>query len=933
MARPAGSPGASLPAGRHGGFAFLAELSRVLAASLDARQTLHSLARFLVPALADYCVIHLVDEAGRINRSEAVHRNPARQRLLDSLVLRFPALDPAVATSSPPASGVRTGAGASEGGGGGGGGGDGPAAARHVPELTVEHLRAVARSAEHLQLLVELEPVAELRVPMVARGRIQGAVTLTLCAGSRRYGQQDLELAQEVAYRAALACDNARLYEQAQQARAAAEAAEQRAEFLSEASTILASSLDYAATLAAVSRLAVPHLADWCAVDLVEEGRLRRISVAATDPAKLVLARELEKLYPDDPAAASGVPAVLRTGVPEFYADVPDALLVAAARDARHLEILRQLCFTSVILVPLRVRERTLGVLILISAESGRRYDAEDLALAEELARRAAAAVDNAELYRAAQEAIGRRDEIVAQLDTLLASAPIGLSFVDAELRYVRINEVLAAINGVPAAATVGRSVREVLPEMADTLETVYRHILATGEPVVGAEVAGMTSSQPGLERHFLVNLYPILPVSPAGSARHAAAPAGVGAAVVEITERKRLERELERRIEELRLADRRKDEFLAMLAHELRNPLAALAHAGQFLLAGAAAPALSLQMLAVIDRQVRQLSRLVDDLLDVSRFSRGSIELRMAPVELAAIVDGAVETTRPLIEARGHRLEVALGTDPLWLEADATRLEQVIANLLSNAAKFTPPGGRLAITARREGGEVALAVRDDGAGIAPELLPRIFDLFMQEDRSLARSHGGLGIGLTLVRSLVERHGGRVAAASGGAGLGSEITVWLPLRERPPARRAPPPDARAPAAPPPTAPTLPRGLSRILLVEDNRDAATALNEILRRWGHEVDVVHDGAAALEQARRREPEVVLLDIGLPGMDGYAVARALRRLPGLEQIRLIALTGYGQEADRLLSRDAGFDHHLVKPVELAELRRLVATTTAYS
>ncbi|HYH47761.1 MAG TPA: ATP-binding protein, partial [Thermoanaerobaculia bacterium] len=401
---------------------------------------------------------------------------------------------------------------------------------------------------------------------------------------------------------------------------------------------------------------------------------------------------------------------------------------------------------------------------------------------------------------------------------------------------------------------------------------------------------------------------------------------------VADITARKQIEHalrqsdaQLRQRVQELAAEDRRKDEFLAMLAHELRNPLGAISNAGHVLGQLDQAPGADPRMrdlVGVIGRQIRHLSRLVDDLLDVSRFTRGRIELRRRKEELGPIVQGAVETTRPVLEQKGHRLTVSLPAEPVYLEADATRIEQVLANLLHNAAKFTDPGGKIDLSVEAEGPQVVLRVRDDGQGIEPELLPRIFDLFVQEDRSLARSHGGLGIGLTLVRSLVERHGGTVEAHSEGPGRGSELVVRLPLctdRAAEPAEprreqlREPEPD---------------RGPARILLVEDNVDAADALAELLQLWGHEVEVAHDGAAAVQSAGALRPGVVLLDIGLPGMDGYQVAGALRGLPGLQGTLIVALTGYGQESDRQRSARAGFDYHLVKPVDLEELRRLVST-----
>jgi PAS domain S-box-containing protein len=401
---------------------------------------------------------------------------------------------------------------------------------------------------------------------------------------------------------------------------------------------------------------------------------------------------------------------------------------------------------------------------------------------------------------------------------------------------------------------------------------------------------------------------------------------------VADVTARKQIENalrksdeELRHRVKELAAEDRRKDEFLAMLAHELRNPLGAISNAGYVL--GQldqtpAADARTRDLVAVIGRQIRHLSRLVDDLLDVSRFTRGRIELRKREAELRPIVEGAVETTRPMLEEKGHRLTVSLPGEPVYLDADATRIEQVLANLLHNAAKFTDPGGKIELTAEiteTDGGQVVLRVRDDGQGIEPELLPRIFDLFVQEDRTLARSHGGLGIGLTLVHGLVERHGGTVEAHSGGPGCGSELVVRLPCRRGPAAepdalRQQPEADERGPA--------------RVLLVEDNLDAAEALAELLRLWGHDVEVAHDGAAAVQSASTRRPDVILLDIGLPGMDGYQVAGALRRLPELQGTLIVALTGYGQESDRQRSARAGFDCHLVKPVDLEELRRLVST-----
>ncbi|MBX6312540.1 MAG: response regulator [Isosphaeraceae bacterium] len=385
----------------------------------------------------------------------------------------------------------------------------------------------------------------------------------------------------------------------------------------------------------------------------------------------------------------------------------------------------------------------------------------------------------------------------------------------------------------------------------------------------------------------------------------------------VDITERRRAEEELRRHNEQLAEADRRKDEFLAMLAHELRNPLAAIAGALRLAEGSEADPEDHGWALGVIDRQVRHLNRLIDDLLDVSRISRGKVQLRTEPLDLAPLVARAAEAVRPLIEARGHALSIALAPGPLRLVADPTRLEQVLVNLLSNAAKYTEEGGRIALEARRAGDQIVVAVSDNGIGIPPEMLPQIFELFTQVERSLDRSQGGLGIGLTLVKSLVELHGGSVAVASEGPGRGSTFTLRLPAAAPGPAPRPEP--ARA-------EPTRAQPGRRILVVDDNPDLAQGLSKLLTRSGHRVRTVHDGPSALEAARTEPPEVVLLDLSLPGLDGYQVARALRREAGLDRALIIAISGYAREQDRRRSHEASCDHHLVKPVDFDALLALL-------
>ncbi|HKV13009.1 MAG TPA: PAS domain-containing protein [Thermoanaerobaculia bacterium] len=821
---------------------------------------------------------------------------------------------------------------------------------------------------------------------------------------------------------------------------AAAPTEDSRFSLLVQFSRELSDSLDFREILESLARFIVPTLADCCTLDVFhEDGSVERAVALHRDPEGQGVLDELCRLYPPRVGSSALSGKVLRTGEPVLLSEVTEEDLRASSRDQGHFELIRKIGPKSSILLPLVARGRVLGSVAFSVLSGDRRYGPDDLVLAEELGYRAALALDNARLYSQAQESARRLTENAALLDALVAGAPVGISFLDRDLRYLRMNDVMARLNGTDPLAVLGRNLREVVPGVADRVEPFYRRVLETGEPVVNLEVSGETPAAPGMRRHFLANYYPI-------RAAEKGPPVGVGAAVVEITarkraedtlqeinqtlqalirasplaimvlepldgsvrlwnpaaerifgwaeaevlgrplpavpeerrekfrenlarslsgemyagfetygfrkdgsrvevslwtsavpdsagvvrvmilaadigERKRLEAELERRVDELAEADQRKDEFLAMLAHELRNPLAAISNAGHVLGARPSRDPRSEELLAVIGRQIRHLSRLVDDLLDVSRFTHGRIALRKRRIELKPVVAGAVETARPLLEARSHDLAVSLPGEPLWIEADATRIEQVLANLLANAAKFTDPGGSIRLTAERQGGQAAIRVRDLGAGIPAELLPRVFDLFVQGERSLDRSHGGLGIGLTLVRSLVERHGGTVSAASEGPGRGSEFTVLLPLA-------APAAEAE------PTAPEKAEGAPRtscILLVEDNQDAAAALAELLGIWGHQVRVAYDGPAALEAAKASPPEMVLLDIGLPGMDGYEVARLLRGLPGLARATIVALTGYGQESDRRRSELAGIDHHLVKPVDVEHLRRLVGEVRA--
>jgi CheY-like chemotaxis protein len=353
--------------------------------------------------------------------------------------------------------------------------------------------------------------------------------------------------------------------------------------------------------------------------------------------------------------------------------------------------------------------------------------------------------------------------------------------------------------------------------------------------------------------------------------------------------------------------ADRRKDEFLAMLSHELRSPLAPIKSAVDILSLQRVDADTGARATGIIRRQVDHLARLVDDLLDVARINRGKISLDIAPVELRAVLTSAIETVRPMLESRRHEMALVLPAEPLYVNGDAVRLSQVFGNLLNNAAKFTEAGGRIRIEAERRGSRVEVHVSDNGAGIAPEVRSQVFDLFTQADHALDRSQGGLGIGLSLVKSIVALHGGEVWAESAGLGAGSRFTVRLPLG-------AAPVEASGGAARPASR----RRVLRMLVVDDNADSVDAMAMLLESLGHRVETATRGDIALEKAATSWPEVVLLDIGLPGMSGYDLARALRAMPFPVPPVLIAISGYGRDSDRALAREAGFDHHLVKPAD---------------
>ncbi|MCW5658982.1 MAG: response regulator [Burkholderiaceae bacterium] len=498
-----------------------------------------------------------------------------------------------------------------------------------------------------------------------------------------------------------------------------------------------------------------------------------------------------------------------------------------------------------------------------------------------------------------------------AQVQALLDHAPLGVYLVDADFRIREMNPVALPVFGDIAGGVVGRDFEEVIRILwpkayADELVTIFRRTMDTGQSHVTAEQAERRLDR-GVVEYYEWRVDRI----PQADGRN-----GVVCYFRDISAQVQARKEIEQSHQALRAADQRKNEFLATLSHELRNPLAPLRNALHLIRLHADNPPALASARDLMERQLNSLVRLVDDLLEMSRITSGSLELKREPVELSSVVRNAAETSEPVIRAGRHRLEVALPDEPLWIEGDPVRLAQIVSNLLNNAAKYTPEGGLVSLTAQRERNQVVLKVRDNGIGIAPDALRRIFDMFSRERRGRGPAEGGLGIGLTLSRRLAEMHGGTIDAHSAGEGLGSEFIVRLPMAASrvPPQARRQPTDLRMP--------------QHVLIVDDNRDAAESLGQLLQLLGATVTVAYDGPSAIDAFSASAASVVLLDIGLPGMNGYEVARAMRSRHPERRPLIIAVTGWGQETDRREAAASGIDHHLVKPADIHRLQELLSS-----
>ncbi len=633
---------------------------------------------------------------------------------------------------------------------------------------TPASLRAVARLGERANVILLERPVRSVT--------LVSALRTALRARRRQY-----EVRNYLAEGERAAVERARLLADEQAARTAAEEAARRARFLAEASRLFSASLDYETTLRSAAWLSVPFLADWCTIDVIDDdGTIRRVAIAHADPAKADTARRMAA-YPPDPSARHPRTRVLRTGAPVLIRDIGARDLGAIAPDPDHRAVLQSVGYRSAMIVPLVARGASLGAITFATAESARRYDAADLALAEEVAQHAALAVDNARLFAAERRA---------------------------------------------------RTTAEV--------------------------------------------------------------------------------------------ASRAKDTFLATVSHELRTPLSPILAWARMLRTGKLEPDRALRALEIIERNARSQAQLIEDLLDVSRIITGKMRLELRPIALAPVVRAALDVVRPAADAKGVGLRAAFedGIGPVC--GDPERLQQVVWNLLSNAVKFTPPGGWVDVSVTRAGADVELVVRDTGQGIAPEFLPFVFERFQQADSSASRVHAGLGLGLAIVRHIVELHGGAVRVASAGEGRGAAFTVSLPVAREAPAAPGPAPDSRM----------RPASLAgvRVLLVDDEPDSNEAMTAVLAQGGAEVRVAASAAQAVEIMERWRGDVLLTEIAMPGDDGYAlIARVRRRDDRWRDVPAIALTAYASADDRERLLAAGFQRHVAKPVEPADLIGAVADVVA--
>ncbi|MEC4814236.1 MAG: PAS domain S-box protein [Scytonema sp. PMC 1069.18] len=733
-----------------------------------------------------------------------------------------------------------------------------------------------------------------------------------------------------------------------QVARAAAEASQQQSAFLAEVSAVLSSSLEYEQTLQSVADLAVPYVADWCCVDLLsDELTINRVAVAHCDPEKVKLGWEVAQRYPRHLDDEYGISQVMKTGQSEIVTEITDEQLTTAVQDGEYLRILRELSLKSCIVAPLKARGRVLGSISFVFADSNRHYTMADLALTEDLARRAAIAIDNARLYQEAQQARQAAEKAANRTARLqIVTAALSESLTPLEVAEVIVDQSMAALEAASALVVlVSKDSKELeivkaIGYQADLVKSWQRfsidtdvplaEAVRTGEPVWMESLADKMTRYPHLAHiysQYDFNGWMSLPMVTEGRS--------IGGILLSFKEFKLLSQDEREFILALcRLcaqaifraqlyeaehqaradaeqANRVKDEFLAVLSHELRSPLNPILGWTKLMRTQRLQPAQIDRALETIERNAKLQAQLIEDLLDISRTLQGKLSLNTTPVNLIAVIQGAIETVQLAACAKSISIQTVLQPGERTVLGDANRLQQVVWNLLSNAIKFTPEGGRVEVCLEENGNQVQITVTDNGRGIQRDFLPFVFEYFRQADSSTTRIFGGLGLGLAIVRQIVELHGGTVRAESPGEGLGATFTVLLPATVM---------QLESPTATQPSTQTPNLTDIRVLVVDDEADMRDLAEFILKEHGAQVTVASSAAEALTILTRFIPDVLLCDIGMPEMDGYMLMRQIRRLMPEQAgaFPAIALTAYTSEYDRHQALTAGFVRHIPKPVE---------------
>jgi PAS domain S-box-containing protein len=697
--------------------------------------------------------------------------------------------------------------------------------------------------------------------------------------------------------------------------------------YLAEASGILAGSLDYETTLRSIAQLAVPRIADWCTVHMVNaEGIIEQLAVAHVDPEKVKWSYELQKKYPTDQNAATGVPHVIRMGKSEFYPNIPHEILVAGARDAEHLRIIEEIGFTSAMTVPLVARDFIVGAMTFVSAESGRHYTEDDLALAEDLGRRAGLAIDNAWLYRKSQEEIEERKRVEEavrlseiRFRALVEQSPLSIQIYSAEGDCLQANTAWEELFNTKREQLEGYNIlQDPQLETRGIKPYVFRAFEGESVSIPPSYYDPAQIGKVGRGRWVRAFMYPI---KEAGNLRE------VALILEDVTDRLEFEEALRKAKEAAESANQAKDKFLAILSHELRTPLTPVLTTVQILESDESFPTEYKPWLDVIHRNVELEARLIDDLLDLTRISKGKLKLNREKIDIHRLIEHVIDIYRNEMDQKGLHLRMELVAERSVVSGDPARLQQVLWNLVKNAVKFTPQDGSITVRSRNEGELIHVEVEDTGIGIDASVLPRIFDAFEQGEQTVTRHFGGLGLGLAISKNLVDLHGGSIKAESAGRNKGAKFSIDLSTSdvcEEPTRHRHPANFDQTRSAQPRT----------ILLVDDHVDTSQALKLLLERKGYKVTTAHSIEDALRSVRPDQTvektfDILISDIGLPDGSGHDLMLLLREL--YPSIKAVALSGFGTDEDVRKSREAGFAEHLTKPFSFQKLdevvRRLLA------